>query len=110
MLQDQNVTAGGLDGLFAAYREACPDREPGPDFMPQLWEKIEARRAFAYNLKRLARGIITTAAAASLLMGAYLVVPRHTAQPTYLEVLAAAQSPDDSADSEIVQSVYENSR
>jgi hypothetical protein len=110
MLQDRDETAGGLERLFAAYRAACPDREPGPEFMPQLWEKIEARRSVSYSLKRLARGIITAAAAASLLMGVYLAVPRQTTPPTYLELLAAGQSPDDSADIEIVQSVYETSR
>lgn len=99
-----------LGGLFAAYREACPDPDPGPDFMPRLWEKIEARRTFAYSLKRFARGFITAAAVASLAMGVYLAQPQSGTPPTYLELLAAGQSHDDIADAEIVQATLESSR
>ena len=110
MPQDREAPADGLERLFAAYRDACPDPEPGGSFMPQLWQKIEARRAFSYSLKRLARGIITAAAAASLAMALFLVAPPHRTSPTYLELLAAGQSRDNIADTEIVQSAYENPR
>jgi hypothetical protein len=98
-----------LDALLAAYRNACPDPEPSPDFMPGLWRKIEAQRAFAFTWRRLAQGIVTAAALASLAMGVYLkgVSP---APPTYLETLAASQAPDSLADTEIIQAVNENSR
>jgi hypothetical protein len=109
MSQDREAPADGLEGLFAAYRDACPDPEPGGDFMPQLWQKIEAKRAFAYRLKRLARGIITAAAAAALAMTLFLA-PQHRTSPSYLELLAAGQSRDNIADTEIVQSSYENPR
>jgi len=110
MLDDREASADRLDGLLAAYREACPDPEADADFMPQLWRRIEARRAFAFNLTRLARGIITVAAAACLAMGIFLAA-QHTTTPSYLELLAASQSQDNSmADSEIVQSDYENPR
>jgi hypothetical protein len=34
-----------LDALWAEYREANPDPDSGPEFMPKLWQKIlEARR------------------------------------------------------------------
>jgi hypothetical protein len=110
MSQDREVPAGGLERLFAAYREACPDPEPGGNFMPQLWQKIESRRAFSYSLKRLARGIITAAAVASLAMAVLLAVPQHRTPPTYLELLAAGQSRNNISDTVIVQSVYENPR
>ena len=106
MSQDREAAADGLQGLFAAYREACPDPEPGRDFMPRLWQKIEARRAFSSRLKRLAKGVITAAAAAALAM-ALLLAPQHRATPSYLELLAAGQSHDNIADTEIVQSSYE---
>ena len=109
MSQDRKAPADGLEGLFAAYRDACPDPEPGVDFMPRLWQKIEARRAFSYRLKRLAKGVITAAAAAALAM-ALLLAPQHRITPSYLELLAAGQSHDDIADAEIVQSSYENPR
>jgi hypothetical protein len=111
MSLDRDVQGDGLAGLFAAYREACPDPEVSPEFMPRLWQKIESRRIFAYSLKRLAQGIITAAAVASLAMGVYLAAPRTTATPpTYLELLAAGPSHDDIADAEIVRPVYENNR
>ena len=33
-----------LDELFAAYREALPDREPSAGFTPELWRRIDQRR------------------------------------------------------------------
>src|SRR5438093_10337686 len=58
-----------LDALFQAYRAAYPDPEPGPDFMPRLWQKIEARERVSGLFGRLARHVATAAVALSLLMG-----------------------------------------
>lgn len=33
-----------LDEVFAAYRDATPTPEPSPDFLAQVWRKIEERR------------------------------------------------------------------
>jgi hypothetical protein len=99
-----------LAALFAAYREACPDPDPSPEFMPMLWQRIDAGRSFSYSLKRLAQGFITAAAAAALIMGVYLVRPDSRPSPTYLELLAAGNAHYDLADTEIVQALHENSR
>lgn len=103
-----------LSALFAAYRKACPDPEPSANFTPELWAKIEARQTFVHSLKRFAQGIITAAAAASLLMGSYLYRPDSHSSPiyqnTYLELLAAEQSGDNPANAEIVQALYERNR
>ncbi len=110
-MNDREAQADGLAGLFAAYRDACPDPEAGADFMPRLWQKIEARRAFSYRLGRFAKGLITAAAAAALVMALLLAPQRTTTTPSYLELLAAGQSHDDIADTEIVQSAaYESPR
>lgn len=84
-----------LDKLFTAYREACPAPEPSPNFMPRLWEKIEARRSVSYNFGRLTRAFLTAAAAICLL----LVVLQTTSrtQPafytqSYIEALAEASA------------------
>ena len=37
-----------IDALFRAYRDACPTPEPGPNFMPDLWQKIEARQTLGF--------------------------------------------------------------
>ena len=113
-MSSQEQRPNGLDdqlqALFAAYREACPDPEPSPGFMPQLWRKIDANRSYTYSLKRLAQGIITAAAAAALLMRVYLASPPTAPSPSYLELLAAGQTHYDLADTEIVQAVHDNSR
>jgi hypothetical protein len=96
---------GRLSELFAAYRAACPDPEPGAMFLPGLWEKIEARRSFAYRLKRLSRGVITAAAVVCLLMGLFLARPEPSV--SYLEVLSADQSHDSSADEDVIPAGYE---
>ena len=33
-----------LDELFAAYRDALPDREPSAGFTPELWRRIDQKR------------------------------------------------------------------
>jgi hypothetical protein len=99
-----------LSAVFASYREAFPDPDPSPAFMPGLWERIEARQSYTYGFKRLAQAIITAALAASVLMGVYLTRPDtgfSTVSPTYLELLAADQNHDSIADAEIVQAVHE---
>ena len=67
-----------LDALLAAYRDACPDPEPSADFMPGLWRKIEAQRAFAFTWRRLAQGIVTAAALVRVMMRLVLLASRHT--------------------------------
>ncbi|HET9319333.1 MAG TPA: hypothetical protein VFO27_06145 [Bryobacteraceae bacterium] len=94
-MDDQNPRVGSdearLDGLFMAYREACPDREPGADFMPQLWQKIEARDRVSTVFGRLARNLVTAALALSVLLGLAVSLSSHVAplpSQSYVEVLA----------------------
>jgi hypothetical protein len=86
-----------LDQLFRAYREACPTPEPGPNFMPQLWHKIESNQTLGFTLRRFASAFVTAAVAASLALGAYMALPRKaTPNPayysSYVEALAAANT------------------
>ena len=90
-----------LDKLFAAYKQACEPREVGPNFMPELWKKIDRAQSATFSFRRIARGFVTAAAALSMLLAsvAYLpelrpVSPVYTA--TYVEVLAAHS--DDATD------------
>jgi hypothetical protein len=41
---DENGSENKLDALFAEYRSAFPDTDGGVNFIPNLWQKIEARR------------------------------------------------------------------
>ena len=87
-----------LNSLLAAYRQACPDPEVSPDFMPRLWQRIEARRSdTAIVFRRLAQACAVAALAVTLLIGT-VVIPRIQAEftdsATYMDALSAEHSTD----------------
>jgi len=87
----------GLDALFRAYREACPEVEPSANFMPHIWERIEARQSESFFVGRVARGLVTAAAALTMAMAMWLYVPRSGSAfyaETYIEALAAGHPSD----------------
>jgi hypothetical protein len=96
-----------LTQLFAQYREALPDPEPTPGFLPELWRRIEARQTSTRDLRRLAQGFVTAAALVSMLIGIFLAQPQGRVSAfytnTYLEILATDQAQDDPVVAEIVQ-------
>src|SRR5258708_38215085 len=87
-----------LDALWAEYRAAVPDPDAGANFMPMLWQRIEARRLETTSVfRRVARACVMAAFALSLLI--LVVLPRIQQQPiysasTYVEVLDDAHSND----------------
>ena len=83
-----------LNGLFAAYRKACPDPEPSPEFMPDVWSKIEARRSFTLSLRRWTSAFVTAAAALSIGMAVYTDQPVESPvyTTTYVDTLGADES------------------
>ncbi len=87
-----------LDALFRAYRDACPAPEPSANFMPELWQKIEARNTFTYSLRRWTGAFVTAALAFSLAIGVYSLLPRPSSSgfysQNYVETLAAANGMD----------------
>jgi hypothetical protein len=84
-----------LDTLFSRYRDACVVPEPSPQFMPQLWQRIEGRQTFQLDLRRWAQGFVTLAAAASLAIAVLQAWPSEAFPAnTYVEVLSAEHSPN----------------
>jgi len=86
-----------LDALFRAYRQACPTPEASNNFMPDLWQRIEARQGFLFSFRRLANALVPAAVALSIALGLYAYTPWHnpTAAPqTYIEALAEANPVD----------------
>lgn len=81
-----------LDQLFASYRAACPEIEPGPNFMPELWARIEARRGFWPSFKHLGRIVMAVCAFACMLLA--LMDYRTSAAPdqSYAEALETDQN------------------
>lgn len=82
-----------LDELFRAYRVACPDLDPGVNFMPEVWAKIEAREVSVTWFSRMAGALVTAALAACLILG--LMASSRSVQSnaylndTYVEALQA---------------------
>jgi hypothetical protein len=80
-----------LADLFQRYRESCPEIEPGADFMPGVWRKIELRRSFWAVFSHFGR-IAAPACAALCLV--FLLLNLASASdsrlaPTYADALAA---------------------
>lgn len=94
-----------IRGNFAAYREALPDPEPGANFMPQLWNRIESQRNVTFSFGRLAKRFVSVAVASCLAMFILFLTPVHQMSPiygaTYLDALAA----DDVADTDLTHSI-----
>ncbi|MSV30289.1 MAG: hypothetical protein EXQ52_16340 [Bryobacterales bacterium] len=81
-----------LSDLFQKYRHACETPDASANFMPVLWEKIEARQSQLTLFGRSSKALVTCALAASLMMGIYVAMPGNHANPfytaSYVEVLA----------------------
>ena len=81
-----------LDNLFERYRASCPDVEPSANFMPALWQKIEARHSFWFVFQGLGRTAMTACAALCLLLLVlnFVSLPQaHVLAPTYVDALMA---------------------
>ena len=87
-----------LDALFRAFANACPDRDPSANFMPNLWRRIEARQTYAFSFRRMANALVTAAVAFSIALSVYMAMPRTPAtasgSQSYIEALAEANAID----------------
>jgi len=94
-----------LDGLLVRYRDACPDPEPGPNFMPAVWQSIDSRRSFALSFGRWARGLVTAAAALAMLMAVFVALPSRQVSPVYLATYIDVLDDDSGTDSPAVLAI-----
>jgi hypothetical protein len=81
-----------LDALFRAYHMACEAREVSPNFMPELWQKIEKVQNATFSFRRIAKSFVTAAAVLSMALAAIGFVPSRNSAAynvTYVEALAA---------------------
>jgi len=89
-----------LDRLFTDYRNACPDPEPGANFMPTLWQRIEARRNPALQWVTLSRRALVGALGLCLALGLVLGTALSNSQfyqSTYIEALDDDEAPEELA-------------
>jgi hypothetical protein len=85
----------GFDALLESYRDACPEVEPSANFMPGVWQQIEARRSFWFVFLREARTALTACAALCLALLLLNFIGGSTArvtEPTYADALMAEHS------------------
>ena len=89
-----------LDALFRAYHSACEPGEISPNFMPELWQKIETAQNATFSFRRIAKTFVTAAAAMTLiLVGIETLPPDHNSpaySATYVEALANQSDVDTS--------------
>jgi len=90
-----------VQALFREYRETLPDFDASPEFMPKLWQGIEAQQKATYSFWRLASGLVTGSVALSMALAFALWTPPQSgtgktlnSASTYVEVLAADASED----------------
>ena len=89
-----------LDRLFRRYKEACPDPEAGANFLPAMWQRIEARRSPVLHWVAMSRRALVGALAMCLVLGIVMgtaLTSSQFYQSTYIEALDADDSPEDLA-------------
>ena len=103
-MTDEN---SGLDTLLEAYRGACPDVDPSANFMPAIWQKIEARRSFWFVFQREARAVMTASAALFLLLlvlNFFSASQSYLAASTYADALMADHTAEETYYTEAIRS------
>lgn len=84
-----------LTSILAAYRASIPDPEPGINFTPHLWQKIERAQSVTFRFQRIARAFVTGAAALALSMALFTASQFRSQPPaynvSYVEALADQQ-------------------
>jgi hypothetical protein len=82
-----------LDAWFQAYRTACPEPDPGVNFMPELWARIEARQVSTNLFGHMAKALVTAAIAVTILLGLMVSISSRQTDVnfngTYMEALSA---------------------
>ena len=89
-----------LDRLWTEYRAACPDTEPGANFMPALWQRIEARRNPVLQWVTMSRRALVGALAMCVVLGIAMGTALSSSQfyqSTYIEALDDTQVTEDLA-------------
>jgi hypothetical protein len=94
---EQKEQEGRLDRLFAAYRDACPDLDGSPNFVPRVWEAIEQSRpvSWVFPMRLWAQRLIMGTSLTAALMLSYLAFQQKSMSPTsvaetgYVDALTA---------------------
>lgn len=78
-----------LDRLFLAYRQATSYTGTNPNFMPELWARIESRRDNSRTMVRLSQIFATASLAVAVVLGIFVsVTPQRAPEETWVENIA----------------------
>ncbi len=106
-MNDEN----GLDDLFRQYRAACPSVEPSVNFMPALWQRIEARQSFWNLFQRSGKTLVAVSAALCLLLlvlNLFSAPGSRSLVPSYTDALMADHSAEKTYYAEAIRSTSAN--
>jgi hypothetical protein len=81
-----------LNEMFRTYRAACPDTDASPNFMPNMWAKIEARENSTTWFGSVAKALVTAALAASVILGMMISSTKQSSSffdATFVDALSA---------------------
>ncbi len=92
-----------LDDLFEQYRAACPEVEPGANFMPVLWQKIEGRRSLWFRFGLLGKNALAVSAALCLLLLAMNLSAPPQVAANYADALLSDDSTEQVAFNELMR-------
>lgn len=93
-----------LDTLFQRYRDACPELEPGVNFMPQLWSRIDSRHTFSFVFGRLSKTFATVSAGLCLLLAVLNLMSSPQLAPSYTDALLSDSSAEQTYFTEAIRS------
>lgn len=93
--EDMSNSDERLDRLFLEYRDACEPPELGVNFMPALWQKIEARQSSSWIFKKVSGWFVAASAAASAVLAlALLTTPSMPVAASYADTYVDALAAD----------------
>ncbi len=98
----------GLDRTFQEYRAACPDVEPSANFLPGMWQKIEARQSFWYIFRHFGKLVTAASAALCLLLLVLNLISSsstHSLVPSYADALMADHTAEKTYYAEAIRSI-----
>jgi hypothetical protein len=81
--RNHNPQEDRLDSLLHSYRVACEPREVSPNFMPELWQRIEKAQSATFSFRRIAKGFVAAAAMLSLVLAIVSFLPSSHNVPIY---------------------------
>lgn len=87
-----------LQHVFRRYRDAFPELDASPEFMPRLWSRIESRKAAARIFRRFSMALVTAAGAVCIVLSVASSSSDRTLSPsTYVEILDDHASSEDAS-------------